>query len=368
MRAMVLAAMALVAVAGSTAIYLGVPLPRFSVGSSSAGHTLSASPTDEITYSFLNTTTGWALDSRRDINGNGDFWIFRTVDGAQHWQEQLRGKTSAQGISVLTFFDPVHGFAMIAAPFQLYRTTDGGTHWNLLRIPGRAVQSIQFTDPRNGWLLDAEGSAVRNTLYFTRDGGDTWEWRGYPPEDASGLAMRDQNLSWMAGTGGAQSHVYFSFDGGVSWQQVQLPSFARALGARCLNGITLLPTDGVIAAVDCGVYSSFDQGATWVSIPTPPPNSTSWARITYAAEFDWWTMTGGDLWKSTDAGQTWTLFSRQDDEWDYIPNAIDRKQAWATLVHLDPATGLWAVPPLLTGLALTSDGGLHWTQVNAPRP
>jgi photosystem II stability/assembly factor-like uncharacterized protein len=347
-------------IAIATGAFLGVPVPRFTLGSSSTAPGLAAKANDDMTYDFLNLQVGWALDSRREVNGSGDFWIFRTDDGAQHWSTQLRGKTSFAGANRLIAFDPRHAFAVISAPLRVFRTNDGGSHWELLRIPGQRVQEVQFVDPRTGWLLDDEDGQSR--LLFTEDGGDVWVWVGFPPADATGLAMIDQNIGWMSGLSGPPSHVYISYDRGGSWRLVELPSDSRSAGqAHCLGGVRLLPTDGVLANIDCGAFSSFDLGDTWFSIPTPPPDSTSWARMSFAAQFDWWTMTGGTLWKSTDAGRTWMIFSRQHDGWDYIPHAIDKMHAWALLLHLDD-------PGSRSGLALTSDGGWHWKQVSAPRP
>ena len=72
----------------------------------------------------------------------------------------------------------------------------------------------------------------------------------------------------------------------------------------------------------------------------------------------------GDLWKSSDAGQSWKMVSQQPEGWVYQPEVIDAKHAWAELLAYpgvrDPGQG--------TGLAVTSDGGLHWMQVDAPRP
>jgi len=41
----------------------------------------------------------------------------------------------------------------------------------------------------------------------------------------------------------------------------------------------------------------------------------------------------------------------------YVPHVLDSKHAWA----LTMVVGGY-------GLALTSDGGLHWTQANVPQP
>jgi photosystem II stability/assembly factor-like uncharacterized protein len=72
-------------------------------------------------------------------------------------------------------------------------------------------------------------------------------------------------------------------------------------------------------------------------------------------------MRYGALWKSSDAGRSWKLVSQQTDGWDYLPHVIDANHAWAEVFGSAPGhSGV--------GLAVTSDGGLHWTQVSAPRP
>ena len=73
-------------------------------------------------------------------------------------------------------------------------------------------------------------------------------------------------------------------------------------------------------------------------------------------------MRTGDLWKSSDAGGSWKLVSQQLDGWQYSPHVIDANHAWAEIDTSAPGA-LYA-----GGLALTSDGGLHWTQVSAPTP
>ncbi len=70
----------------------------------------------------------------------------------------------------------------------------------------------------------------------------------------------------------------------------------------------------------------------------------------------------GILWKSSDAGQSWKKVSQQPDDWKYQPHIIDAKHAWAVLQDFNRKHGQG------TGLATTSDAGVHWKQVDAPRP
>ena len=67
------------------------------------------------------------------------------------------------------------------------------------------------------------------------------------------------------------------------------------------------------------------------------------------------------MWESSDAGQSWQSVYQQLDNLVYLPQFIDVKHGWAELF-------VGGTPGPASGLAMTSDGGLHWTQVDAPRP
>jgi photosystem II stability/assembly factor-like uncharacterized protein len=87
-------------------------------------------------------------------------------------------------------------------------------------------------------------------------------------------------------------------------------------------------------------------------------------RFGWSASFEdamhWWGVVGANLYKSSDAGQTWKPVPVQlenGDNWRYGIQVLDSKHAWAQL---------WMGQT--TGLAKTSDGGLHWTRANVPEP
>jgi photosystem II stability/assembly factor-like uncharacterized protein len=108
--------------------------------------------------------------------------------------------------------------------------------------------------------------------------------------------------------------------------------------------------------------TSFDGGSTWRRLP-PPPGETTYTDFIFQDTFHWWAMRYGTLFKTSDAGQTWKQVAQQLDEWDYLPQILNAKQAWAEMVAAPNST-----PPQGTGLATTADGGLHWSPVNVPNP
>jgi photosystem II stability/assembly factor-like uncharacterized protein len=137
------------------------------------------------------------------------------------------------------------------------------------------------------------------------------------------------------------------------------------LGSAYSTHVTLLPGVGVIAFVDYdvrgGAYTSFDGGKTWRALALPP-QETGYSDFVFQDSTHWWAMRFGTLWKSSDAGQTWKHVGQLLDDFDYRPHVIDAKHAWA---ELHTSTGS-RFP--VTGLAMSSDAGLHWTYVNVPKP
>ena len=93
--------------------------------------------------------------------------------------------------------------------------------------------------------------------------------------------------------------------------------------------------------------------ARWRAAQPPP-------LVTFQDASHWWVASPGTVWESSDAGQSWKSVYQQLDNWVIQPQFVDVKHGWADL--------FMSAEGQASGLAMTSDGGLHWTQVNAPRP
>jgi len=127
--------------------------------------------------------------------------------------------------------------------------------------------------------------------------------------------------------------------------------------------VDLLPRTGVVATIvpqdgaPRYMGTSFDGGATW--LPVQPPPST----IAYQDSSHWWALAGSTLFKSSDAGQTWTRATNALPDWLYVPELyiLDPSHAW---VSVSIPASLSA--PGGSGLAFTDDGGLHWTRAQVP--
>lgn len=326
---------------------------------------------DRVIYDFVTPSLGWAVENlNTPTTPAGGFAVFRTTDGARTWHRQLVLESSFVGFVQISvqFVDQNHGFMGVGDPFeQLERTSDGGANWDSIPLPpdSHRVDAIAFSNATDGWVL--LGGEVP-MLYATTDAGNTWQPLPNPPNDAASLSFRNQNEAWL-GTGGAPGpsppHVYLSTDSGGSWHRVDLPPQPRASWSTdspfLPAGVDLLPTAGVIASIPSAdqlgeisansrLLTSFDRGSTWRYIPDPP------GVVAFQDSTHWWAMKDSSLFKSADAGQSWTTVATGIPDWQYIPHVIDPNHAWA----LTTVVGGY-------GLALTDDGGKHWRRCSVPQ-
>src|SRR5665213_1095504 len=167
-QALGLMALGVVVIVGASLVYL---YPTLSSKRRTASPTINPPPIsrqgDLVSYDFVTPSIGWALHvAVGPAGGQGQFWVFRTVDGAKHWQKQLTGQSNLVGPQSVQFFDKANGFiTVVSGPTELlYRTTDGGAHWNPVALPGPQIGVVAFSDPSNGWLLVSMGSPRGQTI------------------------------------------------------------------------------------------------------------------------------------------------------------------------------------------------------------
>src|ERR1700682_67756 len=330
-----------------------------------------------VSYDFVNLSLGWALvrlGPQRAVRG---FMLVPSDDGGQHWLQQFMATgTAAQGrivAGLVRFFNPSNGFMGVSwDQFNLlYRTADGGLHWTMVGLPttgvGTIVNTLSFSDSSHGWFL-AQTSVGPNrlfNLYATDNGGDTWRQLADPPSDSITTTFRGPSEGWLGSTGIVPPHVYKSNDGGRTWQRRGLPrpTDVQPDASSWSTRVILLPDAGVLAfvagggtLVDYYELTSFDSGASWRYGSSRRSSSGFGGVLSFQDAQRWWAIDGTNLYKSPDAGQTWTLVSQE------LPNGMgacqifDSMHAWARFDSED------------RGLLRTDDGGLHWSRVTIPVP
>ncbi len=225
----------------------------------------------------------------------------------------------------------------------VYKSTDGGRSWrkvgleNTEKIPRMRIDPY---DPNIVYVCalgKTWGPSEDRGLYKTTDGGKTWRKILYK-DNLTGCAdvdidpsnsevvwvgmHRHQRYPWYFTSGGGETGLYKSIDGGETWEKLSGKGNGRGL------------PEG-------------DMDRVGVSVHRADPN------IVYVISE---TKTEGELWRTDDGGLTWRTVSRD-------PNINFRPFYYAD-VRVDPKNPnvVWT---LSGGLYKSEDGGRTFAQVRA---
>ncbi len=221
----------------------------------------------------------------------------------------------------------------------MYKSIDAGKTWTHLGLSdGQQIGGISV-DPTNENRVFAAvlghpyGPNTERGVYRTTDGGKTWDKVLYKDQNTGAIQVTIDPVNpaivyadlWTAQDGpwensawqGKESGLYKSTDGGTTWHKLTkgLPTVEQGLGRI---GFCIAPSkpDRLYATVDApelgGVYRSDDAGETWTRFNSDP---RLWGRGSDFAEVkahptnpDVLFIADVAAWKSDDGGKTWTDF------------------------------------------------------------
>ena len=171
----------------------------------------------------------------------------------------------------------------------IYKSTDGGLNWNNMGLPKSDRITSIVVDPRNsdvvwaGVLGALWGDSEDRGIYKTTDGGKTWNKVFYVDQKTgcADLVIDSKNpdimyasfwefrrTAWSFNSGGNNSALYKTIDGGKTWNKIHTGFPKGQLGRIAIA--TAQSNPEILYAVleteqdkDKGLYRSDDSGATW---------------------------------------------------------------------------------------------------------
>ena len=259
----------------------------------------------------------------------------------------------------------------------VYKSIDGGETWTHLGLAETHHISQVRIHPTNpdivyvGAYGHAFGPNPERGVYKTIDGGDTWKKVLYKSETAGVIDLimnpkkpnelfaaiwEFERKAWGPKTGGAESGLWKSTDGGATWQDISKNSGMPA-GLMGRIGVTMSAADGkrVYALIDSetkpGLYRSDDLGDNWTFVSD---NFQIIGRPFYYSHIYASPHDANELWSpnnrnfySKDGGKTWILDPGIKD--DFHDVWIDNKDPKRMIVTNDG------------GCQVSLTGGLTWS-------
>ena len=324
--------------------------------------------------------------------------VWKTTDAGQYWENISDGYFTSSSVGALEVApaDPNVIYAGtgettiridVSIGDGIYKSTDAGRSWKHLGMKEtRQIAKIR-THPENADLVYAAvfghafGPNPERGVYRSKDGGESWENVLHVSDKAGAIDLSiDKNNPrviyasiweayrsfWQMSSGGEDSGIWRSMDGGDSWENISrnkgLPEGrADVDNSRLLGKIGLAASPaqpGRVWAIienqpDGGVYRSDDYGETWVvSSKDNRFLSRPWYYMHLTADpQDGETVYINNLrfWKSTDGGHNFSeITTPHPDDHDLWIHPSNNK----VMIHGNDG-----------GACVSLNGGLSWSSI-----
>jgi photosystem II stability/assembly factor-like uncharacterized protein len=345
----------------------------------------------------VTTVTGVPSQPKTFYMGVASGGLFRTTDGGATWVPLTDGKVplGSTGCVAVADSDPNVIYlgtgsddvrSNVSTGRGMYKSTDGGQSWRFIGLYNAgqiAGVRIHPTNPNIVWV-SAQGDAFRSNdergIFKTTDGGQTWrkvlfisnqvgamdvELQPGNPEVVYAWMSRLERKPWTIISGSRDGGFYKSTDGGEHFTKITSGLPAELIGKANL-AVTAAKPDRIYALIEAkpgsGLYRSDDAGQTWTAVKSQPAQIAAammqrpFYYVALGAD-----PTNADVvytgaegsWKSTDGGKTFTVFR--------TPHG-DNHDIW-----ISPKDGNTIIQSNDGGANVSFDGGRSWSsQMNQP--
>jgi len=253
---------------------------------------------------FVNSTKGY-LTGYIDIGGVLRGYLYASNDAGATWIKV--NDLVAANLSDVQMVDASNGFAS-GSDGILLKTTNGGVSWDMIPLYSYGISAninaLYFSSTSSGVIAGDNGTAL-----YTSNAGVTFAVAtGITATDTiTAITYDGANYYASAIDADGMGKIYKSSDDGHSW--VEQSNIAGNNLAKVKHIAALSKWFAV--GVDGGLLSSND-GVTWKTIPTATSGNFKdvWFKTAnYGVAIIENNSGNGQIWKTTDGGQTWTLLS-----------------------------------------------------------
>ena len=332
---------------------------------------------------ILFTATGnnaWSYPPNNQQGG-----VFRTTNGGQLWEKVLGDNLENNELFAFVAFSPSDPNIVYAGSYgAIHRSEDGGDTWVRMAKDesgygpdgvnaGFPISAV--VDPNDPYKIFVNNYGGGN--FVSEDGGLNWKNAsvGYTGAEIHALAVSKTNPAKVYTN--AKSGAFVSLTAGDSWQGMQ---YGDAGGAAFIVAVN--PENDQTVYVtnehDGNIFKSTNGGYDWTLVFDHPDSHSDqvadrqgYKSIVYAPSDttivyagcimasslndSYYDVQGLGLAKSTDGGDTWSVFNGDlpTDAWHIADIAVS---------YQDPNT--LYVGTFFDGIYKSENGGLNWTYLN----
>jgi photosystem II stability/assembly factor-like uncharacterized protein len=260
------------------------------------------------------------------------------------------------GFTNSTDFPEVVGALRTKSP--LYKSNDGAANWSNDNYGLTSISNIVIHPTQTSTLYaGATGGVARST-----NGGRTWSLlnSGLNNQSAIKVVIDPVTPSTIyAATydvyAGSANGIYKSIDSGNTWTQIKNGMTNTSILSLVIDPVT--PTTLYVGTYGGPIYKTVNGGTNWapsgnpsisfaVSLAIDPSNPST----IFAAD----SMSGGGIFRSTDAGMTWQQVG------------FSQTGPYGSFVVINPLTPTTIYAGTNSGLFQSVDGGNTWINSQAP--
>ena len=315
--------------------------------------------------------------------------VWKTDDGGNYWTNISDGffQTGSVGALAVSESDPNVIYAGMGESTiridvshgdGVYKTTDGGRSWKHMGLADtRHIGKIRIhpTNPDIVYVAalgHAFGNNKERGVFKSVDGGETWKKVLYKSKKAGAvdLTIDPHNPRilyatiweayrnwWMMSSGGPDSGLYRSMDGGDTWEEIsENKGLPKKLWGKAAVSVSPAQSGRVWALIESkknALYRSDDHGDSWKMVSDKTElMSRAWYYTHLTADStDPNTVYINNLqfWKSTDGGRNFDAISTPQG---------DNHDIW-----IDPNDNQRMVQGNDGGANVSYNGGVTWSSI-----